>query len=127
MSAETVVRDLYAKVAASDFKGLLSLLADDCEFVQAESLPFGGIYRGHAGFLKMAEQIGIAWPNFGVQPLAFLGGGGDQVVVRTVLTGKGLQMDMLELWQVRGSKIIRCQPFYFDAAAAAQSAKENLQ
>jgi uncharacterized protein len=127
VSAETVVRDLYARVAASDFPGLLSLLADDCEFVQAASLPFGGIYRGHAGFLKMAEQISAAWPNFGVQPITFLGDGGDEVVVRTALTGKGLQMDMLELWQVRGRKIVRCQPFYFDAAAAAQSAKENLQ
>jgi uncharacterized protein len=127
MSAETVVRDLYAKVAASDFKGLISLLADDCEFVQADSLPFGGTYRGHAGFLKMADQIGIAWPNFGVQPIAFLGDGADQVVVRAALTGKGFRMDMLELWLVQDSKIIRCQPFYFDTTAAALSAKENLQ
>lgn len=121
--AETVVRTIYAKVAAADFEGVLSLLADDAKFVQAEGLPFGGRFVGHAGFSEMAGRIVAAWPGFAVKAEAFLSDGEDRVVVVTQLSGQGLHMPMLELWTVRDGLVTQCQPFYFDTAAAARTAR----
>lgn len=124
-SAEAVVRDLYARVAANDFDGVMSLLADDAEFLQADSLPFGGRYVGRDEFAAMAARILEAWPGFAVKPLAFMSDGADRVVVLTELSGRGLGMPMLELWTVRGGRIKQCQPFYFDSAAAARGAQAH--
>ena len=122
-TAESTVRDVYAKVAAGDFDGVLGLLAEDAAFIQAEGLPFGGRYVGRDGFLEMAARIVAAWPGFTVRPIAFLSDGAERVVVLTELSGEGLQMPMLELWTVRGGRVAGCQPFYFDTAAAARTAK----
>lgn len=121
-TAEAVVRELYAKVAAGDFPGVLSLLADDAEFVQAAGLPFGGRYVGPAGFSDMASKILSAWPGFAVKPEAFLSDGEGRVVVVTELSGQGLCMPMLELWTVQQGLVRKCQPFYFDTAEASRSA-----
>jgi uncharacterized protein len=125
-SSERIVRELYACVAANNFAGAAALLADDAEFIQAESLPFGGRYAGQDGFAAMASKIVAAWPGFAVTPVAFMSDGGERVVVQTELAGKGLQMPMLELWTVRNERIVRCQPFYFDTVVAAASASNSL-
>ena len=124
--AISVVRALYAQVAAGDFTAVMALMADDVEFLQADSLPFGGRFSGQAGFADMASRILAAWPGFSVTPLAFLQDGSGSVVVQTRLTGEGLDMPMLELWTVSGGRIVRCQPFYFDTAAAARSAVQGV-
>lgn len=121
-TAEAVVRSLYACVAANDFDGVISLIADDAEFIQADSLPFGGRYVGHDGFKLMAARILAAWPGFAVAPVAFMSDGADQVVVLTELSGQGLQMPMLELWTLSSGRVARCQPFYFDTARASAGA-----
>jgi uncharacterized protein len=125
VSAEAVVRTLYTKVGEGNFEGVLSLLADDAVFVQATSLPFGGEWRGKTGFTEMARRIVSAWPGFAATPRAFFANGQDQVAVLASLNGEALDMDMIELWTVVGDRIARCQPFYFDAAAAARTAKDQ--
>ncbi len=122
ISAENIVRELYARISAGDFTGAQALFADDVIFVQAASLPFGGQYKGRDGFASMAERIVASWPGFAVQPVAFFTDDADQVVVRTDLKGQGLDMPMLELWQVENGRITRCQPFYFDTAIATSRA-----
>lgn len=62
--------------------------------------------------------------GFSSDPRAFLGDGGDRVAVLVSLSASGFAMDMIELWTVIDGKITRCQPFYFDAAAAARTAKD---
>jgi uncharacterized protein len=117
-----VVRELYARVARNDFDGVLALLADDAEFIQADSLPVGGRYVGRDGFMQMAQRIVAAWPGFAVAPVSFMSDGAGRVVVLTELSGQGLGMPMMELWTLHGGKVVRCQPFYFDSAAAARGA-----
>lgn len=125
VSAESIVRELYVRIAAGDFTGAHALFADDVLFVQADSLPFGGQYEGRDGFATMAERIFASWPGFAVRPVAFFTDGADQVVVRTDLKGQGLDMPMLELWQVANGRITRCKPFYFDTAMATSQATTN--
>jgi uncharacterized protein len=124
VSAELSVRALYDHVAAGDFNSVTQMLDDDVVFVQADSLPFGGEWRGTSGFAEMAARITAAWPGFAAAPRTFFSNGDAQVAVLTRLSGDGIDMDMMELWTVVANRITRCQPFYFDTAAAVQSAKE---
>jgi uncharacterized protein len=122
-TAEAVVRQIYAHVAEADFAAATALMADDVTVTQAEALPFGGRWRGKQAFAEMAERIVAAWPGFTVRPVAFLADGGERVAVLAQLRGDGLAMDMLELWTVREGRVVACQPFYFDTAAAASAAR----
>lgn len=124
MSAELSVRALYDHVAAADLDSVTQLLDEDVVFIQAHSLPFGGEWRGKSGFAEMAARINVAWPGFTAAPRAFFSNGDAQVAVLTRLSGDGNDMDMMELWTVVANRITRCQPFYFDTAAAVHSAKE---
>lgn len=124
MSAELIVRALYDHVAAGDFNSVTQLLDEGVVFIQADSLPFGGEWRGRSGFAEMAARITAAWPGFAAAPRAFFTNGDMQVAVLTRLSGDGIDMDMIELWTVAANRITRCQPFYFDTAIAVQSAKE---
>ena len=123
--AEKIVRQIYGYVASGEFDAVLALLARDAHFEQAASLPFGGRYVGREGFTNMASRIVAAWPGFAVEPEAFMSNGAELVVVKTRLQGRGLDMPMLELWTVRDDVVAACQPFYFDTAVAAATAKEN--
>jgi uncharacterized protein len=116
-----VIRSVYALVARGDLSGVLALMAVDVVVTQAATLPFGGTWRGKPAFMDMAGQIVGAWPGFAVEPLAFLSDGQERVGVWARLKGEGLDMEMMEMWVVRGGLIRACQPFYFDTAIAAAS------
>jgi len=124
VSAAQIVRTLYDRVALGEINSAVELLDDNVVFFQAASLPFGGEWQGAAGFAEMAARINAAWPGFAATPRAYFSNGDTQVAVLTSLTGDGLDMDMMELWTVAADRITRCQPLYFDTAAAAPSAKE---
>lgn len=125
MNAELVVRALYDQVAVGDIESVVELLDDNAIFVQAGSLPFGGEWRGATGFRDMAKRISAAWPGFAATPQDFFSNGDSKVAVLTSLTGNGLNMNMMELWTVFSNRITRCQPFYFDTAAAVQTAQDD--
>lgn len=124
LDALAVVRKIYELVAQGDAAGITPFIAPEFVATQAASLPFGGDWRGREGFAKMGAAIYAAWPDFKVEPEQFLADG-DTVLVRTrVKGGEGaLDQPMIERWRIVGGHAAECQPYYFDAAAAAASAK----
>jgi uncharacterized protein len=126
-AALATVRAFYGHVSAGDVPAALALAGEQVLVQQADSLPFGGSWHGRAGFADMAGRIAAAWPGFQVEAKAWLADGEEHVAVLARMRGRGLDMDLLELWQVRHGRIVSCQPFYFDAGLAARTAQENLQ
>jgi uncharacterized protein len=125
-AALTVVQAFYGHVMAGNVPAAMALVADEVQVLQAASLPFGGTWTGRTGFTDMAGRIATAWPGFQLEPKAWLAEGEERVGVLARMRGRGLDMDLLELWHVRDGRIVTCQPFYFDAGLAARSAQENL-
>ena len=83
-----VVRDFFAAVGSSDKQRLLSLVAEDIEWiVPGEDWPLAGTHRGHAGLAavlqKASEEIEMTYP----EPPEFVAQG-DRVLVVGVATGK---------------------------------------
>ncbi len=83
-----VVKDFFAAMGSGDKQRLLSLVAEDIEWiVPGEDWPLAGTHRGHAGLAdvlqKASEKIEMTYP----EPPEFVAQG-DRVLVVGVATGK---------------------------------------
>ena len=83
-----VVKNFFAVMGGGDKQGLLTLVAEDIEWIiPGEDWPLAGTHRGHAGLAdvlkKASEEIEMTYPK----PPEFLALG-DRVLVVGVATGK---------------------------------------
>src|ERR1700710_880385 len=83
-----VVKDFFAAIGSGDKQRLLSLVAEDIEWIiPGEDWPLAGTHRGHAGLANVAqrasEEVEMTYPY----PPEFVAQG-DRVLVIGVATGK---------------------------------------
>jgi len=83
-----IVKDFFAAIASGDKQRLLSLAAEDIEWIiPGEDWPLAGTHRGHAGLAdvlqKAAKELETTYPK----PPEFVAQG-DRVLVVGVATGK---------------------------------------
>ncbi|MGA9718428.1 MAG: nuclear transport factor 2 family protein [Acidobacteriaceae bacterium] len=83
-----IVKDFFSALGSRDKQALLSLVAEDIEWiVPGEDWPLAGTHRGHAGLenvlQKANEEVETAYP----QPPEFIAQG-DRVLVVGFATGK---------------------------------------
>jgi uncharacterized protein len=83
-----IVKDFFAAMGSRDKQRLLSLVAEDIEWiVPGEDWPLAGTHRGHAGLAnvlqKASETVEMTYPK----PPEFVAQG-DRVMVVGVATGK---------------------------------------
>jgi ketosteroid isomerase-like protein len=83
-----IVKDFFAAMGSGDKQSLLSLVAEDIEWiVPGEDWPLAGTHRGHAGLAnvlkKASEEVEMTYP----EPPEFVAQGG-RVLVVGVATGK---------------------------------------
>ena len=83
-----IVKDFFAAMGSRDKQALLSLVAEDIEWiVPGEDWPLAGTHSGHAGLenvlQKANEEVETTYP----QPPEFIAQG-DRVLVVGVATGK---------------------------------------
>lgn len=120
MSEENVeiVRDLWRAYrerglddAASDY------YADDCILEDMQDLPDGRTYTGGKGLRDRYRHFVEIWGDFSIEPLEFIDGDGNSVVVVAAMTGRapasGLPLDApaVFLYDVRDRKIVRDRVF----------------
>jgi uncharacterized protein len=82
------VKDFFAAMGSGDKQGLLSLVAEDIEWIiPGEDWPLAGTHRGHAGLAtvlqKASEEVETSFP----EPPEFVAQG-DRVLVVGFATGK---------------------------------------
>jgi uncharacterized protein len=83
-----IVKDFFAAMGSGDKQSLLSLVAEDIEWiVPGEDWPLAGTHRGHAGLAnvlkKASEEVEMTYP----EPPEFVAQRG-RVLVVGVATGK---------------------------------------
>src|SRR5512133_13441 len=123
MSEENVelARRGYEAFARGDLDAVLGLLDSHIEVRPGGILSTGeimgeGPYRGHAGFLKYAEQWLEPWEEYQLIPEEFIDAG-DRVVViyRAVGRGKGsgieIESRQAHVWTIRDGKAVRWEIF----------------
>ncbi|UIX29393.1 nuclear transport factor 2 family protein [Streptomyces sp. GQFP] len=119
-----VVRRFTAGLRAGDVAGCLELLDDEIVFSEAMSLPFGGDYLGKDAFVQLLRKVGR---DFRVElDTPEIGDAGSFVAVRmhgtmtSRVTGRSMPMRVVDLYQLRGGKIVRVDVFYQDSHAVSE-------
>jgi uncharacterized protein len=124
-AAEQVYLDAGGPGRAS-FEPLAPFFAPDVVLHQADALPYGGTWRGHAGLERFFVAMSAAWESFEMLDQEFHPAG-DVVVVRTEVratarsTGRELEFPILQTVRVIEGRITEVWPFYWDTAAIADA------
>ncbi|MFG3257770.1 nuclear transport factor 2 family protein [Streptomyces sp. NPDC048172] len=131
----TVLTGMYAAEAAymaaggpgkADFAGMAPFFAPEVVLHQAEGLPYGGVWRGHAGVEACVRAMSETWEVFDFVRQEFLGTG-PTVVVRTDVharsraTGREIDFPILQTVAVVDGRITDVRPYYWDTAAIADA------
>ena len=83
-----VVKDLFAAMGSGDKQRLLSLVAEDIEWiVPGEDWPLAGTHRGHAGLADVLQKANETVETSYPEPPEFIAQG-DRVLVVGFATGK---------------------------------------
>lgn len=125
-----VVRRLFKAVEERDLEAYLDCYDERIEIHEAESLPYGGVYRGPDGVVEHATAWGQAWdslqtPEEHQLDATFFEGESETVAAvfrhRAVDRNRGERLDspVVGIYDVRGGKIVRSQMFHADSAILA--------
>lgn len=124
---DTLMRFYAAETAylapdGGDFSVIAETLDSDCVLFQPASLPYGGEWRGPAGFEAWMKAFSEQWSSLEVLDPQFYPT--DDVVVshshiRAVAraTGTAIDWPLLQLFRIRRGRILELRPFHWDTAA----------
>ncbi|MBF6342597.1 nuclear transport factor 2 family protein [Nocardia cyriacigeorgica] len=106
----------------ASFDILAPYFADDVVLHQADALPYGGIWRGHAGLERFFTAMSAVWEVFDFLDQQFLATGSTAVVhtrihARARATGRELDFPILQTLRVEDARIAEIRPFYWDTKA----------
>jgi ketosteroid isomerase-like protein len=125
MSQENVnvVRDSYEAFARGDFAAVLGAMDAAIEWVDQDSLPWGGSHRGHEEFGNHMQAFAGNFEEFRIEPREYLDAG-DRVVVIGTFAGRAgageFDAGTVWVWQLRDGKAVRVDS-YTDTAAVLRA------
>jgi len=130
MSAEnvTVLRDAYGAFARQDIPAVMAAFDETIEWQAPDSLPFGGLYRGHDGVGGFFGQLPTYWQELSVEPEEFIDGGDTIVVVarvRGTAAGGSLDQKHVHIWRMRDGRATSFTE-YSDTARALQALGQEI-
>ena len=105
-----------------DFSAMAATLSQTIKLTQSPDLPYGGVYTGHSGFQRWAEEMGSYFEELEVQDPVIFESKDDpsSVIVRSTLmvkargTGETCSNPFMQLVTVRDGVISEIQPFYWN-------------
>ncbi len=118
-----VVQSFYDGLIRKDIAGLESLLDGELLVVmEAESLPYGGEYRGLQGFRARLAKLTHSWATVSFADFSYATG--DDLVVAMFLmhataraTRQKTSFRVMEIWRFRAGKVVAIEPYYWDTHA----------
>ncbi|MFL6567594.1 MAG: nuclear transport factor 2 family protein [Chthoniobacterales bacterium] len=118
-----IVRQTYASYDSGEFARVYQLLSPEIEIRQTTELPWGGIYKGFAGFHEFFEKLHARTSNK-LKPIIYIPAGEDVAVVGRVVgvvhaTKKPIDCDFVHVWTVREQLITRIQNYVDTSAVKA--------
>jgi hypothetical protein len=119
------IKKIYEAMFVGNLQGLKDYLDPDIDIYEAESLPYGGHYKGLAGAERLGKLIFNTWDDMDFQATGFTAGG-DYVVAllhfsaKGKKTGKSFSFPVAEVWKFKDGKAIKWQPIYYDTKRASE-------
>lgn len=125
MSQQSIdaVRASYEAFARGDFPAVLEAMDPGIDWVDQDSLPWGGSHRGHDEFARHMQSFASNFEEFQIDPEEFLDCG-ENVVVSGRFSGRGnageFDAATMWVWQLRDGKATRVDS-YTDTAAVLKA------
>ena len=121
-AAEAAYMDAGGGDAGASFAGMAATLDPGVVLHQSPDLPWGGEFRGHAGYEDWARQMSRAFDRLEVSDTRFSVTGDTVVITCRLITrarasGETLDMPMVQVVRVRDGLIVEFRPFYWNVPA----------
>lgn len=129
MSAERIgqIRDFYDAVSTGDMARAESYFAPSGVVIrEAESLPYGGAFRGAEGYRELMGKLMEVWKRVRFADFMFASGT-DCVMARFTMsaisraTGRETSFGVVEVFEFEGDRIAAIAPFHWDTHAMRQT------
>ena len=120
-----IVKDAFAAFGRGDMQGLLTLFAEDIEWVvPGEGWPLAGTYRGHARVADCLQKISEMLEILFLEPREFVAQGDRVLVVgfereRVKATNRTFEQHWVIAFTVRNGKVTNARE-YIDTLALAR-------
>ncbi len=118
-SNREIVEKIFAASAASDWELVRAHLHEDVRIIEADSLPYSGIFSGPDGFIALNQQVFGTWED-SKNTIEHILADGDHVVILGTMSGRGrgsgefFTVPLAAVWRFEDSKVKEIRPFYFD-------------
>jgi ketosteroid isomerase-like protein len=113
---EDSVRGLADAINRRDPEAAIAVCDPDVEFLSVLAVS-GKAYRGHAGIREYFEDIASAWEEWRVEVHRIASGADGRVAIVMTMhmrgkeSGAALSEQTGHIWTLRGSKLLRNEPF----------------
>jgi uncharacterized protein len=119
-----IVADAYTSLRGGSIDGFLQQFDQDSELIEAQGLPYGGVYRGVASIKTALLSIYGFWTDTSFEIVAMLAD--EQYVLvygRFAATARKtirkIDFPLVEVWRIDAGRVISLTAVYFDTALAA--------
>ena len=130
MSNKAVVEAFLAASGAGDRDALAKIVHPDFEVIEANGLPYAGVWRGAEGFWKLLATVYGYWSDPKIEIVNFIGGENENAFAiemtmegRSAKNGTPFKTSLIEVWTVKDGKLFHIKPYYFDTKLMAELAK----
>ena len=125
--AEAIYMNAGGADAGASFAGLAATLDPDVVLYQSPDLPWGGEFRGHAGYENWAQQMSRAFDRLEVADTRVFTEGDTVVITCRLVTrarasGETLDLPMVQVVRVASGRIVEFRPFYWNVPAYCNAA-----
>ena len=120
-TSKVAILEKFLKLGRSrELKALEAMVTEDLRIEQAQSLPFGGIYLGWAGYLDVTQKLFGKMRKVHLELIDTWDGQQRSLVAHFMLnaiskrTLEKISMPLLEIWEFEGNEVSAITPFYRD-------------
>ncbi len=118
-SNREIVQAVFAASADKDWTTVKSYLHDDIQVIEADSLPYAGVFEGPDNFVKLNQMVFNTWAD-AVNTIDHIVADGEHVVILGNMSGRGKEtgqafsVPLAAVWRLQDGKVVEVRPFYFD-------------
>ena len=120
-SSKVAILEKFLELGRSrELTALEAMVTEDLRIEQAQSLPFGGVYLGWAGYLDVTQKLFGKMRKVHLELIDTWDGQRRSLVAHFMLdaiskrTKEKISMPLLEIWEFEGNKVSAITPFYRD-------------
>ena len=118
-SNRDVVQAVFDASAAKNWDVVRSHLHDDIRVIEADSLPYSGVFAGPEAFIALNQQVFETWEDSS-NTIEHILADGDHVVILSTMSGRGrgtgdfISVPLAAVWLFEQEKVKEIRPYYFD-------------